>query len=152
MASITEARKKANETYLKTQDEIKIRVPKGRKAEIQAHAGEQGESVNGFIGRAIDETIARDLNQPLRSVLRREKVSGIELPLETEKVAKIAAEKAKESVNAFIARAIETQIERDGRLLRIGVNPATGEKLAKASEEKAADSDKDKPADGQAGE
>ena len=60
MAPISEARKRANETYLKTQDEIKIRVPQGRKAEIQAHAEARGESLNGFVKRAIAETIERD--------------------------------------------------------------------------------------------
>ena len=60
MAPISEARKRANETYLKTQDEIKIRVPQGQKAEIQAHAEARGESLNGFVKRAIAETIERD--------------------------------------------------------------------------------------------
>ena len=41
-------------------DVYQIRMPKGRKAEIQAHAQAQGESVNGFIGRAISETMERD--------------------------------------------------------------------------------------------
>ena len=41
-------------------DRINLTVPKGRKAEIQAHAVAQGESVNGFIGRAIEEAMARD--------------------------------------------------------------------------------------------
>lgn len=41
-------------------DEIKVRLLKGRKAEIKAHADGQGESVNAFIGRAIDEAMERD--------------------------------------------------------------------------------------------
>ena len=44
----------------KTYDEIKIRVPKGQKDLIQAHAEAQGESTNGFINRAISETMGRD--------------------------------------------------------------------------------------------
>lgn len=44
----------------KAYDEIKVRVPKGKKEKIKAHADQQGESVNGFIGRAIDETMQRD--------------------------------------------------------------------------------------------
>ena len=42
---------------------MKVRVPKGRKAELQAHAEEQGESLNGFIVRAVDETIERDKSE-----------------------------------------------------------------------------------------
>lgn len=44
----------------KAYDEIKIRVPKGQKDLIQAHAEAQGESTNGFINRAISETMDRD--------------------------------------------------------------------------------------------
>lgn len=60
MAPISEARKRANDKYIEKLDEIKVRVPKGRKAEVQAHAEQQGESLNAFIVRAIDETIERD--------------------------------------------------------------------------------------------
>ena len=57
----TEARKKANEKYnAKAYDEIKIRVKKGEKETIKAHAESKGESLNGFINRAIDETMERD--------------------------------------------------------------------------------------------
>ena len=48
----------------RTYDEIKVRVPKGDKETIQAHAEARSESVNGFINRAIDETIERDKNAP----------------------------------------------------------------------------------------
>ena len=44
----------------KAYDEIKVRVPKGQKAAIQAHAESQGESVNGFISRAIENQMERD--------------------------------------------------------------------------------------------
>ena len=44
----------------KAYDEIKVRVPKGNKEEIQAHAQAHGESVNAFIGRAISEAMERD--------------------------------------------------------------------------------------------
>ena len=41
-------------------DRIELIVPKGKKEEIKAHADARGESVNGFINRAIDEVIAHD--------------------------------------------------------------------------------------------
>ncbi len=44
----------------KAYDEIKMRVPKGRKAELQAHADQCGESLNAFLSRAADETIERE--------------------------------------------------------------------------------------------
>lgn len=43
----------------KVYDEIKVRVPKGYKAEIQACAEQCGESVNAFINRAIREAIQK---------------------------------------------------------------------------------------------
>lgn len=57
----TEARRRANEKYnAKTYEEIKVRVHKGQKDIIKAHAEKNGESVNGFVTRAIDETMQRD--------------------------------------------------------------------------------------------
>lgn len=41
-------------------DRVNLTMPKGRKEEIKAHAESKGESVNGFINRAIDETIRRE--------------------------------------------------------------------------------------------
>ena len=41
-------------------DRINLTVPKGQKEAIKAHAEARGESVNGFIGRVIKETIERD--------------------------------------------------------------------------------------------
>ena len=61
---ISDARKRANQAYIDKQDEIKIRVPKGRKAEIQAHAEAMGESLNAFVGRAINEAMERDSSGP----------------------------------------------------------------------------------------
>lgn len=57
----SKAQQKAVAKYMKNNyDEIKVRVPKGHKAEIEAHADSKGESVNGFVNRAIDETMKRD--------------------------------------------------------------------------------------------
>lgn len=49
-----------NKWIAKTYDRINLTVKKGLKAVIQEHAESQGESVNGFINRAIAETIDRD--------------------------------------------------------------------------------------------
>ena len=57
---ISEARKRANQKYIDKQGEIKVRVSKERKEEIQAHAEARGESVNGFLNRAAMETMERD--------------------------------------------------------------------------------------------
>lgn len=57
----TDARRRATAKYLKeTVEDIRIRVPKGQKAVIKAHADRQQESMNQFIIRAINETMERD--------------------------------------------------------------------------------------------
>lgn len=58
------ARIEANNRYnAKAYDRINIAVPKGQKDIIKAHAESKGESVNGFVNRAIDETIQRDTTE-----------------------------------------------------------------------------------------
>ncbi len=44
----------------KTYDRINLTVPKGKKDKIKEHAESRGESVNGFINRAVDEAMERD--------------------------------------------------------------------------------------------
>jgi len=59
--AVSKAQQKATNKYIASNyDRINLTVPKGRKAAIQAHAAEHGESVNAFIARAIDETMERD--------------------------------------------------------------------------------------------
>lgn len=41
-------------------DRINLALKKGQKAEIKAHAAAMGESVNGFMVRAISETMERE--------------------------------------------------------------------------------------------
>lgn len=59
--AISESQRKAVAKYnAKAYDEIKVRVSKGNKDIIKAHAEGKGESLNGFVNRAIDETMERD--------------------------------------------------------------------------------------------
>ena len=57
----TDARRKATAKYLhETVEDIRIRVPKGEKAKIKAHAESQNESMNQFVIRAIAEAMQND--------------------------------------------------------------------------------------------
>ena len=59
--AVSKAQQKAVNKYMKENyDRINLTVPKGKKETIQAHAEARGESVNGFINRAISETMERD--------------------------------------------------------------------------------------------
>ena len=56
----TPTQKRAIDKYRNSVDRLYITVPSGRKDDIKEHADSQGESVNSFVVRAIDETIKRD--------------------------------------------------------------------------------------------
>lgn len=49
-----EQRKEANKKYLSTLDEIRIRVPKGKKEEYKAKAEAKGKSLNQYIIDCIE--------------------------------------------------------------------------------------------------
>ncbi|MCI9187898.1 MAG: hypothetical protein HFF33_11245 [Oscillospiraceae bacterium] len=53
-----------NKWMAKAYDRVNLTMPKGQKAEIQVHAQARGESVNGFINRAISEAMERDSTAP----------------------------------------------------------------------------------------
>lgn len=58
---ISKAQQEAVARYMKKNyDELKIRVDKGQKAVIKSHAEQQGESMNSFVIRAINETMERE--------------------------------------------------------------------------------------------
>ena len=121
--AVSKAQQKAVAKYMKDNyDEIKVRVPKGRKAELQAHAEQRGESLNGFIGRAIEEQVKRDTG-----VIS----AGSDSPMipilpETLESATQAANATGENIPAFIARAVRGQVKRDRMAFEIGVDPSTG--------------------------
>lgn len=57
----SKAQQKAVAKYMKNNyDNFQLRMPKGKKDKIKLHADRNGESLNGFVNRAIDETMERD--------------------------------------------------------------------------------------------
>lgn len=58
---ISKAQQTAVNKYVKKNyDRINVTFPKGQKEILKAHAAQHGESVNGFIIRAVHETMERD--------------------------------------------------------------------------------------------
>lgn len=58
---VSAAQLRATAKYEKAKlDHIHLRLQKGKKQIIQDHAAARGESVNGFVSRAIDEAMERD--------------------------------------------------------------------------------------------
>lgn len=60
MAEKTEAQKRAQKAYMNKFVRVEIRLTADKRDAIKAHAESRGESVNGFIKRAIDEAMERD--------------------------------------------------------------------------------------------
>lgn len=59
----TAAQIKASKKYHEKFDLVQTRVPTGEKSLIAGHAAARGESLNGFVRRAICETMERDNSQ-----------------------------------------------------------------------------------------
>ena len=108
--AVSKAQQKAVNKYMAANyDRINLTVPKGRKDEIQAFAAQTGESVNGFINRAIGEAMGESPQKPAGAP------QG-ELALLTPaalKTAQEAAQRAGETVPAFVSRAVDIQAKRD---------------------------------------
>ena len=64
MAEGKEALKKAQRKYMEKFSVARVRMATDRYEDVKAHAEAHSESVNGFINRAIDETMERDNKKP----------------------------------------------------------------------------------------
>lgn len=120
---VSEAQKKASVKYLEKLDEVRIRMPKGRKDIIKAHAEALGESVNGFINRAIDNQISQDRGKGSPGTGQGpSEGGGISLHPEALQTAQEAAQMAGETVSQSVEL---------GEEAKQGINPPTGGKLEK---------------------
>lgn len=114
--AVSKSQQRAVHKYVKANyDRMELTVPKGRKDTIKAHAAVQGESVNGFINRAIDHEMERDTTGgPSEATGARLGEGAISIiPPATIKTAREAAEAAGEELPVFVTRAVETQAKRD---------------------------------------
>ena len=109
MATSKAQQKAQNKWIAKAYDRINLTVPKGRKEIIQAHAEANGESVNGFINRAIGEAMGESPQKPAGAT----QGAGAILTPSALKTAQEAAQRAGETVPAFVSRSVETQAQRD---------------------------------------
>ena len=130
---VSKAQQKATNKYITSNyDRINLTVAKGRKADIQAHAAARGESVNAFIGRAIEEAMERDgSGSPVKARGAVQDRIGVSLVPDTLETAQRAAEATGETLEQFMERAVVTQTQRDKASLRLGINPAAGGRLEK---------------------
>lgn len=60
-SKVSKAQQKAVAKYMTNNyDEIKVRVEKGKREIIKAAAEQAGESLNGYIKKAVDQRMERD--------------------------------------------------------------------------------------------
>lgn len=111
----SKAQQKAVNKYVREKyDRINVTMQKGKKDTLQAHAAAHGESANSFINRAIDQAIALDsAGDPQEAAGEPVGTRGISLHPNALKTAQRAAQAAGEAVPVFVARAVETQAQRD---------------------------------------
>lgn len=108
--AVSKAQQNATNKWIaKVYDRINLTVPKGRKEEIQAFAAQTGESVNGFINRAIGEAMGESPQKPAGAP----QGEGAILTPAALKTAREAAQRAGETVPAFVSRAVDIQSKRD---------------------------------------
>ena len=129
--AISEAQRRAVAKYnAANYERVELRLKKGKKDTVKAHAGSYGESLNEFVNRAIDCQMERDgAGGPQEAAGAAAVAGGISLPPDAMEAAQHAAEHTGEAPAVFVARAIETQVKRDKSSIALGINPATGDKL-----------------------
>ena len=124
--AVSEAQKKSAQKWdAANLDRVSIAMPKGKKDEVKAAAVAVGESMNQYIISAIDQRMGKaspeaetnaakigDIKSSQKPTGATQGAGGILTP-ETLKTAQAAAQRAGETVPAFIDRAVNTQAQRD---------------------------------------
>ena len=128
----SKAQQKAVNKYMAANyDRINLTVPKGKREEIKEFADCQGESVNGFINRAIDSAMGRNTEKPAvspQNAAESHRSSSAILTPDALKIAQEAAQRAGEGIPEFVSRAVTNQNQRDKMALLL--SGTTGKKDA----------------------
>lgn len=121
MPEKTEAQKRAQKKYMEKFMVARVRMEREKYECVQAHAEAQGESVNGFINRAIDHQISQDRRKgPSEALQGPSDGLAVSLPSEAYKCAVDASEAAGEGLPDFVARAVTIQAKRDETARKLG--------------------------------
>lgn len=115
--AVSEAQKKSAQKWdAANLDRVSLAMAKGKREEIKAAAAAAGESMNQYIIRSVDMRMSHNTPQePTETHGGGEAI----LSQETLVAAQEAAQKAGETVPAFIGRAVETQAKRDNSARRL---------------------------------
>ena len=109
LMAVSEAQKKSAQKWdAANLDRVSIAMPKGMKDTVKAAAAVAGESMNQYIIGATEQLI-NGLQQPAGAP----QGEGAILTPAALKTAQEAAQRAGETVPAFVSRSVETQAQRD---------------------------------------
>lgn len=107
--AVSEAQKKSAQKWdAANLDRVSIAMPKGMKDTVKAAAAVAGESMNQYIIGATEQRI-----NGLQQTAGAAQGDGAILTPAALKTAQEAAQRAGETVPAFVGRAVETQAQRD---------------------------------------
>ncbi len=129
----TEAQKKSAKKWdAANLDRISVAAPKGSKDKWKALAVKKGVSLNQFIVDTIE--MKRDTSQEATErPMPHFEGAGVSLSSKTLKAVQEASEATGETQTEFVTRAVGIQVQRDKATLKLGINPATGDKLKQDS-------------------
>lgn len=133
--AVSKAQQKATNKWIsKAYDRVNLTLPKGQKEVVHGHAAARGESVNGFIGRAISETMERDSGgMPLetagKGIGSTQAAETVSIPSETIKAAQAGTEAGKRPALADKAKAAEELFGILGDLGAVDLDKARCERL-----------------------
>lgn len=109
LMAVSEAQKKSAQKWdAANLDRVSIAMPKGMKDTVKAAAAVAGESMNQYIIGATEQRI-----NGLQQTAGAAQGDGAILTPAALKTAQEAAQRAGETVPAFVGRAVETQAQRD---------------------------------------
>lgn len=127
----TEAQKRASAKYQRENiASLACRVKKEQAESFKAYCAGQGKTSNAVLRDYVLDCIGES-DFPHSAQEHPQEGGGLQLSPEAEKAAQDGAEATGEAVPQFIERAVVTQAKRDANALRLGINPASGDKLDK---------------------
>ena len=124
----SDAKRRANARYqAKTIASLACRVKKEQAEAFKAHCESVGKTSNAVLKDFVLGCIGEQ--EPGAPQEAPGRPRGVSLPPDVLRVAQTAAAATGEAPAAFIARAVQTQAERDNAFLKMSINPATGDKM-----------------------
>lgn len=105
------------------------KVKKPQAESFKEYCAGQGKTSNAV----LRDYVLNCIGEPDGAQVCHQEYEG-QLSTSTLEAAQRAIEATGEALEQFVERAVETQAKRDMTSLRLGINPATGERLAKAPE------------------